>query len=161
MRFCLSRPYRGPEREALRPLIEFLYVPLHGRYTAIHTARLGGVSRMTPPRSTEIGALASGLPSLSLSQVDLGARADGRERTAPHRRAPTGVRAPTNLPRVTTRTDAPRALTPTRTTHPSPNNTPRGANRETSATKRDPCRPGTDHHETDDWSQTALSSSLR
>ena len=73
-RFCLSRPYRGPEREALRPLIEFLYVPLHGRYTAIHTARLGGVSRITPPRSIEIGPLASGLPSLSLSQVDLGAQ---------------------------------------------------------------------------------------
>ena len=72
-RFCLSRPYRGPEREALRPLIEFLYVPLHGRYTAIHTARLGGVSRMTPPRSIEIGARALGMPSLSFRQVDLGA----------------------------------------------------------------------------------------
>ena len=62
-RFCLSRP-----------LIEFLYVPLHGRYAAIHTARLGGVSWMTPPRGIEIGPLASGLPSLSLSQVDLGAQ---------------------------------------------------------------------------------------
>ena len=64
----------GPERVALRPLIRISYVPLHGRYTAIHTARLGGVSRMTPPRSIEIGPLASGLPSLSLSQVDLGAQ---------------------------------------------------------------------------------------
>ena len=61
-----ARSAPAPYKNLIRPVTRPLRV--------IHTARLGGVSRMTPLRSTESGARASVMPSLSRSQVDLGAQ---------------------------------------------------------------------------------------